>query len=222
EVTLPRVAAATGLALVPVLLAGSLGYAAMPLLTVFRPDYADLFTGDPYRPGLYQAALLVATLAVILTWRIALRRLGPAALAAGPVLLTAVLGLGSAATLPGGAHSLTLPALFAALGWLVCLRLGKQAADRRASLWPVVALTAGMAPAAVLLGGAAVVSLDLGLGIGGMIAAPHFALTLLLLLPLAERALPALDRKSTRLNSSHVKISYAVFCLKKKKTKRAG
>src|SRR5690606_42070503 len=27
----------------------------------------------------------------------------------------------------------------------------------------------------------------------------------------------ARDRKSTRLNSSHVKISYAVFCLKKKK-----
>src|SRR5436309_4822704 len=27
----------------------------------------------------------------------------------------------------------------------------------------------------------------------------------------------AQDRKSTRLNSSHVKISYAVFCLKKKK-----
>src|SRR5690606_40389005 len=40
-----------------------------------------------------------------------------------------------------------------------------------------------------------------------------------------EPALPVLDlrdvaledRKSTRLNSSHVKISYAVFCLKKKK-----
>src|SRR5436309_11846770 len=29
----------------------------------------------------------------------------------------------------------------------------------------------------------------------------------------------ATDRKSTRLNSSHVKISYAVFCLKKKKQK---
>src|SRR5436309_12115758 len=28
------------------------------------------------------------------------------------------------------------------------------------------------------------------------------------------------DRKSTRLNSSHVKISYAVFCLKKKKNKQ--
>src|SRR6267378_2158939 len=30
-------------------------------------------------------------------------------------------------------------------------------------------------------------------------------------------ALPYRDRKSTRLNSSHVEISYAVFCLKKKK-----
>src|SRR5207302_4428226 len=29
-----------------------------------------------------------------------------------------------------------------------------------------------------------------------------------------------IDRKSTRLNSSHVKISYAVFCLKKKKKKK--
>src|SRR5690606_39459049 len=40
---------------------------------------------------------------------------------------------------------------------------------------------------------------------GGRAAAP----------PAASR-----DRKSTRLNSSHVKISYAVFCLKKKKRKR--
>src|SRR5690242_21305805 len=33
-------------------------------------------------------------------------------------------------------------------------------------------------------------------------------------------ASPATDRKSTRLNSSHMSISYAVFCLKKKKTKK--
>src|SRR2546430_7236987 len=30
------------------------------------------------------------------------------------------------------------------------------------------------------------------------------------------------DRKSTRLNSSHSQISYAVFCLKKKKSKQAS
>src|SRR5690606_41752441 len=43
-------------------------------------------------------------------------------------------------------------------------------------------------------------------------------------LPIAKDASQPLelqDRKSTRLNSSHVKISYAVFCLKKKTPKTA-
>src|SRR3712207_7731744 len=49
--------------------------------------------------------------------------------------------------------------------------------------------------------------------------------------PLAERAgaqvvllvrLDARDRKSTRLNSSHANISYAVFCLKKKKNSHSN
>src|SRR5438552_17551094 len=35
-----------------------------------------------------------------------------------------------------------------------------------------------------------------------------------------RRPLPFIDRKSTRLNSSHQIISYAVFCLKKKKKKK--
>src|SRR5438034_8418060 len=39
------------------------------------------------------------------------------------------------------------------------------------------------------------------------------------LIALAARALAVTDRKSTRLNSSHTVISYAVFCLKKKKKK---
>src|SRR3712207_8018229 len=37
--------------------------------------------------------------------------------------------------------------------------------------------------------------------------------------PFAVDAVVILDRKSTRLNSSHANISYAVFCLKKKKHK---
>src|SRR6266496_3209175 len=36
----------------------------------------------------------------------------------------------------------------------------------------------------------------------------------------ARCASSSADRKSTRLNSSHVEISYAVFCLKKKKKKK--
>src|SRR5256885_10287462 len=50
-------------------------------------------------------------------------------------------------------------------------------------------------------------------------AAQMFAVTALV--ALGDRSFPAaiqaLDRKSTRLNSSHLVISYAVFCLKKKK-----
>src|SRR5207302_8654179 len=40
--------------------------------------------------------------------------------------------------------------------------------------------------------------------------------------PLPLYSQPARDRKSTRLNSSHVKISYAVFCLKKKNKLKKG
>src|SRR5688572_31215273 len=36
-------------------------------------------------------------------------------------------------------------------------------------------------------------------------------------LTIEQNALTSLDRKSTRLNSSHSQIAYAVFCLKKKK-----
>src|SRR5699024_3920388 len=39
---------------------------------------------------------------------------------------------------------------------------------------------------------------------------------------LIEAVTDRLDRKSTRLNSSHVSISYAVFCLKKKRTAQSS
>src|SRR3989442_7625570 len=39
-------------------------------------------------------------------------------------------------------------------------------------------------------------------------------------LPCAKKYELPTDRKSTRLNSSHVRISYAVFCLKKKKNEK--
>src|SRR2546427_4573493 len=41
-----------------------------------------------------------------------------------------------------------------------------------------------------------------------------------LLHPRREVSCGHVDRKSTRLNSSHSQISYAVFCLKKKKNKK--
>src|SRR5258705_8480295 len=51
------------------------------------------------------------------------------------------------------------------------------------------------------------------------IATMYQELSLVPQLTVAENivAMPSTDRKSTRLNSSHLGISYAVFCLKKKK-----
>src|SRR2546426_5576438 len=43
-------------------------------------------------------------------------------------------------------------------------------------------------------------------------------LRIMAIIPLPLAVIFILDRKSTRLNSSHLVISYAVFCLKKKKT----
>src|SRR5690606_41741154 len=54
----------------------------------------------------------------------------------------------------------------------------------------------------------------------GASAQDRLAMTALAVRPYPELSVNAeeiRDRKSTRLNSSHVKISYAVFCLKKKK-----
>src|SRR5438876_6690122 len=48
---------------------------------------------------------------------------------------------------------------------------------------------------------------------GGQVGAP---------LPGWRPRVARLDRKSTRLNSSHPSISYAVFCLKKKKERRSS
>src|SRR2546430_13264958 len=60
-----------------------------------------------------------------------------------------------------------------------------------------------------------VISLE-GLGEPAFPGGPRGTLTLTLTIIPAKETAPG-DRKSTRLNSSHSQISYAVFCLKKKK-----
>src|SRR5690625_7000586 len=61
----------------------------------------------------------------------------------------------------------------------------------------------------------------LGIGMGSVLAGARFGFTTGWRRLIEERdgsGVMAQDRKSTRLNSSHVAISYAVFCLKKKTT----
>src|SRR5436309_9691735 len=61
-------------------------------------------------------------------------------------------------------------------------------------------------------------------GAAGLIRQRKFELAAIMSLEVGKSRLESMgDRKSTRLNSSHVKISYAVFCLKKKnKTRHAA
>src|SRR5690349_21947972 len=58
--------------------------------------------------------------------------------------------------------------------------------------------------------------------LGRLVVIPYYPLSDAMLSNIVRLQLGriARDRKSTRLNSSHVEISYAVFCLKKKKKRK--
>src|SRR2546429_2277028 len=84
----------------------------------------------------------------------------------------------------------------------------------RSTLFPYTTLFRSRAPSAISLGQISLISLY----------SEEYRMTpallrrtrLLLNTAVVALLLPAKDRKSTRLNSSHGYISYAVFCLKKK------
>src|SRR2546426_6204147 len=93
----------------------------------------------------------------------------------------------------------------------------------RSTLFPYTTLfrsaTAVLASTSVLAGVAALSMPGLDWSAAAWVL-PSLGLTLATLaLATVMRPLWAADRKSTRLNSSHLVISYAVFCLKKKKHK---
>src|SRR3712207_7269838 len=80
----------------------------------------------------------------------------------------------------------------------------------RSTLFPYTTLFRSLAGARLIVAGLAVAGAAL---VGVAVAGLGVAVAGLALVGRDHR-----DRKSTRLNSSHANISYAVFCLKKKKT----
>src|SRR2546422_2597819 len=72
-------------------------------------------------------------------------------------------------------------------------------------------------PFAYTLSRASFLAVPFVLAVLGVFSSQRRTLVAAVVLLLAVSPLVGLDRKSTRLNSSHGYISYAVFCLKKKK-----
>src|SRR3712207_6945534 len=85
----------------------------------------------------------------------------------------------------------------------------------RSTLFPYTTLFRSRCPYAhaLILGGQ-------GPSVSGLCVDALRLLELLQVVEVRERLAEAPDRKSTRLNSSHANISYAVFCLKKKTNSR--
>src|SRR3712207_7208055 len=83
----------------------------------------------------------------------------------------------------------------------------------RSTLFPYTTLFRSQAPERLVMMGGGVVGVEMSQawqGLGSQVT----------IIEAEERLIAreeTLDRKSTRLNSSHANISYAVFCLKKKK-----
>src|SRR5690606_10150299 len=140
--------------------------------------------------------------------------------AAGLPILTALIGVGLGISLITAATgfidmSSTAPTLAIMLGLAVGIDYALFIVTRhrqllRTGLTPEesAARAVGTAGSAVVFAGAVVVIALLGLLVVGI--------PFLSVMGIAAAGTVTVDRKSTRLNSSHVKISYAVFCLKKK------
>src|SRR5690242_12789661 len=122
-----------------------------------------------------------------------------------------------------------------AMGWLFAVALGFQRGSRRAVWSGLGPLAAGHALAMIAAIGVAmllglvlppsllkwlIAALLVGLGLYRLVRSRHITYGGMLVNSAELATWSFQDRKSTRLNSSHMSISYAVFCLKKKKKER--
>src|SRR2546422_2413248 len=89
----------------------------------------------------------------------------------------------------------------------------------RSTLFPYTTLFRSLRKRGRLSTGALKIIARMNVIVGAHVSGAQFIESTEVLRIVLERLLQPPDRKSTRLNSSHGYISYAVFCLKKKKKK---
>lgn len=193
-ITLPRamLGGVGGLAAVGVAAGGAYGMWAIAL--AIDPGQASVSVGDPYLPWPYHAAIVVLTLGMIAGLFLLVRRgLGAASLASGALVGITAVGVLLGLALPGAASIVVFPALFAAVGYLVATMLPARLANVR-----VLVLGLGGVMAALLLPPFAELGMELGLSMGGPVAAVFLAITLLFVLPLLAELPGAPTRRVVR------------------------
>lgn len=180
-----RIAGAAGVALFAAVAAGGAAFLPWWLSRRAVPGLGSVPIGEPYRPGFYQLAAVVAAVAVLTTVYVAVRRrFGAPAFAVGALMVVAVVALAGLPFL-GVATPLVLPALPAALGVLVA-----EAIPQRRSRWRIVAMAAGLVPAALVAVPAVLASFDAGVTFGAPLAGAFVAVLFAVLLPLTAPLLP--------------------------------
>jgi hypothetical protein len=185
---LPRVALSAAASVVLLLIAGAASYAVWRLALLIDPAQASVVVGEPYRPLLYQLAMLLAGLAAVLTVFALVRRwLGAVGLAVGMLLVLALAGVLLAFTLPGISGAVVQPALVVAAGAVVAVLLPEHRTAARNGVYLLA-----LAVAAIMLGPAIWIGFDIGLG-AGPLSAVLLAMFVTLALPLIEAvwSLPA-------------------------------
>lgn len=173
----------TGLALIPIGLSVGVGVYFWDLIKALRPAFSGTATSTPYQPELLWLAVLMLAVTILLTWYGLLRRrVGATELALGMVIWAALIGLVLGIVSPGASHLATWPVLGASLGGLAALRCAPR--------WRVLALAAGLVPAALILLPSAWNTLPTGLKYAGYAPMPLTVLFCGLLLPLIETVWP--------------------------------
>lgn len=186
QVTLPRGIISFLLGFVSIAAGAVAAWLVWNIASGIDPGQASIAVGEPYAPGLYQAAMLVAAAGTVIgIYRLTRRWLGPAAIASGALFALSVTGVALSIALPGAASALVIPTLFAAGGGLLAALLPKRWTTARA-----IALVAGLAVPAALLIPVVSIVLDLGLELGGPASAAFLSIIVLLALPLIELAWP--------------------------------
>jgi hypothetical protein len=206
--TLPRVALSSAASVVMVVAAGAAGYAVWRVALLIDPAQASVVSRQPYSPVLYQLAMLLAGLSVILALYLPVRRrLGAVGLAAGTLVVLALAGVALAFTLPGVSGAVVQPTLIVTVAAVLATLLPERRMAARSAVYLLA-----LAAAAIMLGPAVWIGFDIGLDAGPLSAA-LLAVFVLLALPLIEAAwpLPSAARPRRRVRTAAVPVLLVVL-----------